>query len=324
MERNDCNSLTSGEIKIADITWVVAASTGFGLSVIAASLSIVTRRYRSCLHRLSLYIVLASCLRTALMLLREIQDPAAFITVDSLNEYGAYLLVSFNCWVSVYIMSLTFLKQKLNKAKYELIGGIIVVLCPMPFVAANVAINYLVTERCSLLYKTLDLCLLIPTALGVLFSVASQCAVVGAFIKTTAKAGVHRKYRTRALRELIPLMAQVFFYELGICLNLTSRILVLASGQRMFASEEIGVLFPIPYLAIALVSICNPSYIPKGCSPCHPSQGARVTSTPTSEHAHARIDDQLTVPSHTHYVVRPETTVSEVAPLIINSRSAVI
>ena len=295
MARNDCFiniNFTDKEISIADTTWIVIVSSGLVLSIIAVLLCIVTRRYHSCHHRLSLYIVLASCFRTTLMLLREIkdQDPATYATIDSVNMYGAYMFVFLTCWASVYVVSLAFFKQKLNNTKYELIGGIIIVLCPVPFVAATTIIDIAIDD-CSHLYWIYQFCLEIPIPLGVLFSVCSQCTVVGVFIATTARAGIHRKYHIKALQELLPLMAQVFCYELGICLNWTSYILVLANRQTTFVSEELNALFPISYVAIALVSICSPSNVKKACSPCCQVQGASSPAPNTHTCDHMYVND---------------------------------
>ena len=319
MSHNDCDAnITNKEENIVDTTSIVIVSSGLVLSVIAALLSIFTRRYHSCLHRLSLYIVLAVCLRTALMLLGEVknQDPVTLDAIDAVNMYSACLLVFLTCWASVYIMSLAFFEQKLNNTKCELIGGIIVVLCPVPLTAAIITIDIVIADGCSMLYLISSFCLDIPAVIGILFAVCSQCTVVGVFIATTARAGIHRKYRIKALQGLLPLMAQVLLHELGVCFNLAPRLYVIAVDKQTFINAEIYSFYPFDLFMIALVTICNIT-VDQCKMHCYQAQGTSLPNTYRSDHTLINDQSNTTVPSYTHYVVKPEATDSEVTPLVI-------
>ena len=105
-------------------------------SVVAIVFVVVTRAYRLPVNRLILYLSVDTLLYTVVTPFVYVVDGPSVLSkiIIFWSEYFHVLYSIFVCWIGIYIFALVVLKVKLKRARYEVIGILIVLVIPLTFV----------------------------------------------------------------------------------------------------------------------------------------------------------------------------------------------
>ena len=285
-------------VLVADLLVVVFSC------LLAIALILATKSFKDFIIRLIVYLSIAAIIHSVAYLLFNFyygttewtrvwqiaQVPLFLVTCYSLLVYGLLL-----CWMGLYVLTLSLCGGRLKKVKYEIIGVFTVLLSPL---VAVWAIPVFYTREC--LYSDSSLLLIcgfiIPFSLFTLVSTATISAVIftlckGAFVGS-------RETHKKAVMKLAPFLGFFVLQNLYGIPQVLSRFFSDQFSVNMFIYS----LYPLTFLSLPFLLLYQPRVRQK------------LRHKRRKEETNLQQQYQT---SQTHFIVPPETSLTEQEPLII-------